>query len=304
MYQPTYLKIMKLFCRKLFVDNSNRNSMILRLTTASTTASTTTAASTTTSTSAATTTATTSSKNNNSIQIPIPSALPILWILDGIGLAILTACTLLDAFDIWNDFFIEYVSYNASSMSFWLSGRLCQVMGLLFLIGYAASFQLFHEFEIAGMILLTIGPFLNIAACSLFTSEDDSVFMFNRRWLFAEIMEVLGIVVLDISMIPGWKDVTVLFAEVLGYFVLGIGAVVEVETFLGGTLFPAQWELRVDPIHVSDCVGLSILVVVTIAQFCIKSSVVTIPSATSSNSTNVSSPYSKAMERQILSSPS
>jgi len=275
--------------------------MILRLTTAST-ASTTTAAASTTAASATTTT--TSSKNNNSIQIPIPSALPILWILDGIGLAILTACTLLDAFDIWNDFFIEYVSYNASSMSFWLSGRLCQVMGLLLLIGYAASFQLFHEFEIAGMILLTIGPFLNIAACSLFTSEDDSVFMFNRRWLFAEIMEVLGILVLDISMIPGWKDVTVLFAEVLGYFVLGIGAVVEVETFLGGTLFPAQWELRVDPIHISDCVGLSILVVVTIAQFCLKSSVVTIPSATLSTSTNVSSPYSKVTERHTQSSPS
>lgn len=233
------------------------------------------------------------------------SILPIIWILDGIGLAILTACTLLDAFDIWNDFFIEYLSFNASSMSFWLSGRLCQIVGLLLLIGYAASFQLFHEFEVSGMLLLTVGPLLNMIACSLFTSEDDSAFMFNRRWLFAETMELVGILILDVSMFPGWNDIAVLCAEVLGFFILGIGAVVEVETFLEGTLLPAQWELRVDPIHVSDCVGLCVLVAVSVAQFCVKSSLTPVALSTTNSPLRSSLPssYSKVAEKH-LSSPS
>ena len=59
------------------------------------------------------------------------SSQPLLWIVDGVGLAIITGCTILDAVELWFDFFIEYEHLNHAALAFWLSGRICQVVGLV-----------------------------------------------------------------------------------------------------------------------------------------------------------------------------
>lgn len=77
--------------------------------------------------------------------------------LDGIGLAIIAGCTILEGIDLWNDFYNEYWEENSSSLGFWFSGRILQVTGIILLILHAASLQLMHEMEVSGMLMLTIG---------------------------------------------------------------------------------------------------------------------------------------------------
>ena len=118
----------------------------------------------------------------------------LLWMLvDGIGLAIIAACTILEGYELWRDYFNEYAEFNMSSITFWFSGRFCQVVGLMSLIIHAASMQVFHELEWAGMMMLTAGPLLNLCACSLFDSRADTFYIYNKQWMTSECLELLGI---------------------------------------------------------------------------------------------------------------
>ena len=74
----------------------------------------------------------------------------LIWLIDGVGLAIIAACTILEGFDIWKDFFGQNFAFNRVSMTFWFTGKVFQVMGLLFLISYAATFQSFYNLEHIG----------------------------------------------------------------------------------------------------------------------------------------------------------
>lgn len=105
-------------------------------------------------------------------------------------------------------------------MLFLLGGKTCQVVGLFALILHAITFQLFHSIEWSGMALLTAGPILNIIANSIFDSGNDGSFLYNRQWLSSESMELIGIVILDLSLID-MEEIMVLLAEVLGFFILG-----------------------------------------------------------------------------------
>ena len=52
----------------------------------------------------------------------------LLWMLvDGVGLAVIAACTILEGFELWADYFNEYAEFNYSALTFWFSGRFCQV---------------------------------------------------------------------------------------------------------------------------------------------------------------------------------
>lgn len=64
------------------------------------------------------------------------SSIAGLWMLvDGIGLAIITAATILEGIELWKGVFEANWGYNSGSLLFWLCGRSSQIIGLLFLIG-------------------------------------------------------------------------------------------------------------------------------------------------------------------------
>lgn len=192
-----------------------------------------------------------------------------LWMLvDGVGLAVIAACTILEGVDLWGDFFNEHYSTNREAIAFWISGRTCQVMGLLFLITHAATFQIKPEIEKAGMTLLTAGPILNICACSLFhVTSIDPYYLFNRQWLVTEIIELIGISILDLSLIDA-EHYLVLTAEVVGFAILSCAAILDFDFSSGGP----QIGCRLDMVHVSDCFGLGLLTVVAIGQYYLKES--------------------------------
>lgn len=210
----------------------------------------------------------TAHESNGTIHLHNSGASMLLWMLvDGIGLAIITACTILEGFELWKDYFNEYAEYNFSSLTFWFSGRTCQVVGLLSLITHAASMQVFHELELAGMMLLTAGPVLNICACSIFDSGADSFYIYNKQWMTSESLELLGILILDLSLIEGPEHL-VLSAEVLGFIILACAAIIDFEYSISHWIPSAT--IRVDLIHTSDCFGLGLLTIVAIGQYHIK----------------------------------
>lgn len=58
------------------------------------------------------------------------------WMLiDGIGLAIITAATILEGYELWIHFFHKYWEVNTTSLILWFLGRTFQIIGLVFLIG-------------------------------------------------------------------------------------------------------------------------------------------------------------------------
>lgn len=222
-----------------------------------------------------------SSNNNNN-----PTML-LLMLLDGVGLAVIASCTIVEGFDLWNDFFREYVQpLNHPALAFWVCGRVSQVSGLLLLILYAASSAIgvvVHELEQMGMLLLTLGPVLNLCACSVFDSQTDPSFAFNRQWLCSEALELAGILLLDLSMLEA-ADHVVLFFEVVGFFVLGCASLFEFDyegaggggggagRGGGGSSGSAGPEvsLRLDLVHVTDAAGLLMLTCVAYAQYRMK----------------------------------
>ena len=89
-----------------------------------------------------------------------------IWILvDGVGLALITACTLIDAIHSWKvNFRNDWLAFTSNSLLsefldsdlvcallFWWGGRIMQVIGLMFLLSYAATFEHFPDLERYGM---------------------------------------------------------------------------------------------------------------------------------------------------------
>jgi hypothetical protein len=193
-------------------------------------------------------------------------------LVDGIGLALIAACTILEGIELWNDYFYEYWASNFPSLIFWFSGRTSQVAGLIFLLVHAASFQIFSEIEMYGMLLLTVGPILNLIACSLFDSGSDPFYLFNKQWLSSELIELLGISILDISLIEMEEHLFVLFFEVVGFFFLCCAAILDFEYFPPSDA-PSGYPrvgLRLELVHSNECVGLLLLTVVAFGQYRIK----------------------------------
>lgn len=201
-------------------------------------------------------------------QLQARSWMNLCMLIDGLGLAIIAACTILEGMDLWNDFFNEYWSSNSSSLGFWFCGRFLQTCGLFLLIAHAATFQIIHDVEVSGMVMLTVGPVLNLISCSLFDSGSaDPFYLFNRQWVSNESLELIGIGVLDLSMIDAEPHVVVFF-ELLGFFILGCASVLDFD-YTPEYLYPSI-SLRLELIHVSDCFGLFLLSVVAVMQYSTK----------------------------------
>lgn len=72
------------------------------------------------------------------------SSIAGLWMLvDGIGLAIITAATILEGIELWKGVFEANWSDNSGSLLFWLCGRTSQIIGLFFLIGKRSLISFF-----------------------------------------------------------------------------------------------------------------------------------------------------------------
>ena len=189
-------------------------------------------------------------------------------LVDGIGLALILSCTILEGIDLWQDYFYEYFQENVVPVSFFITGRVCQVLGLLLLIIHAAMFQIFIDIERCGMALLTVGPIINIIACSIFDPLIDPSFVYNRQWLSSEALELLGILILDLSMIDSY-DYLVLLFEVFGFFTLGCAALLDFQYSSDSIAYPSVM-LRSDLLHISDCFGLFLLTIVAVFHYRIK----------------------------------
>eukprot|EP01040_Poterioochromonas_malhamensis_P016053 gene16053-18121_t len=216
------------------------------------------------------------------------SSIAGLWMLvDGIGLAIITAATILEGIELWKGVFKANWSDNSGSLLFWLCGRTSQIIGLFFLIGHASSFQIFPEIEQFGMLMLTVGPILNLSSCLSFHIPTDTNYLYNRQWFCSESLELIGILVLDISMIH-MEEIYVLTAEITGFILLCCAAGLHFEYHADRALdaitaslsssnvvvqalqqFP-QVTLRLDMVHGSECLGLIMLMVVAYGQFRLK----------------------------------
>lgn len=100
--------------------------------------------------------------------------------------------------------------------------------------GHASSFQQFAEVERFGMLLLTIGPVLNIVSCFSFHLLTDPQWFFQSSWLSTEVTELLGIGILDISLID-MDEYYVLTAELIGFTVLCAASMVTYDYSDGST---------------------------------------------------------------------
>jgi hypothetical protein len=69
-----------------------------------------------------------------------------LWMLvDGIGLAIVAAATIMEGVHLWKESMSGQWSTNETSLLYWFGGRSLQVVGLMFLIGKPTHAGILHS---------------------------------------------------------------------------------------------------------------------------------------------------------------
>ncbi len=213
----------------------------------------------------------------------------LLMLIDGIGLSLICGCTILEAFKEWNEFHKHYFQFNIVCLSLLVSGRICQVFGLLSLTGYALSLETAPDFEKVGMIMLTIGPILSGIAGAIFDAGgiDDNCLL-NKQWILSEMIELFGIILLDLSFLEDYLSyIQVFMVEAAGFFFLALAALLE---FNFSPIFPRRFEslenihkaslenslvkmlgnthIRTNSaIHLFDCLGLILLTVVSYFQY-------------------------------------
>ena len=142
----------------------------------------------------------------------------LVMILDGIGLSIITGCTLLQVFNEWQKLHRHHYQYNVLSLSMLICGRICQVMGLLLLIGFAFTMEKYPELEKGGMGMLTVGPIFTAIASAMFDSGGlDPHALLNKRMVMTELVELSGILFLDLSFAEA-SNLLIFLVEIAGYF--------------------------------------------------------------------------------------
>jgi hypothetical protein len=114
------------------------------------------------------------------------------------------------------------------------------------------------------MAFLTTGPLLNLTACFLFRDPADPDLLFNREWLSNELLELSGMLILDLSYIDV-QEFYVFLIEAVGFFTLVLAATVEFE-YKDRVSLPAV-EVRLDVVHCSEAIGLGALTVVAFGLY-------------------------------------
>ena len=117
------------------------------------------------------------------------------------------------------------------------------------------------------MACLTIGPLLNLFSCSFIKFHNiQHPFIFRRKWMISELLEITGILFLDVSCID-MEEYYVFLAEVVGFGILSVASALNL-------IFPNNdvskypfigW--KTDMTTSVDCTGLLILTIVALAQF-------------------------------------
>jgi hypothetical protein len=138
------------------------------------------------------------------------------------------------------------------------------------------------------MLFLTIGPILNLICCLSFHITGEHSYSYNRQWICSESLELIGILILDVSCIH-MEEIYVLTAEITGFIILCCAAGLHFEypvllnavanilpndyfyRHLSYLSFIPSVTLRMDMIHSSECIGLIMLMIVAYGQFRIKS---------------------------------
>ena len=195
-------------------------------------------------------------------------ALFLLWIIvDGVGLAIIAACTLFDGYHEWRDTFQYHYEENYQCLTLWLVGRITQVVALVSLMIYAASLNSFPILEVLGMSMLTAGPMMCISASLLFDTEHDPSLgdHFGIEWFLEEALELAGILFLDLSYRKMSNELELL-AEVVGFVLLGCAALCDFSFPEQGAWLPGV-SYRFDMVHSSDAFGLLLLTMVSFADY-------------------------------------
>lgn len=121
--------------------------------------------------------------------------------------------------------------------------------------------------EHIGMACLTVGPLLNLFSCSFIKFHNiQHPFIFRRKWMISELLEITGILFLDISCID-MEEHFVFLAEFVGFAILSLASALNL-------IFPNNDESKypivgwkTDMTTSVDCSGLLILTVVAFAQF-------------------------------------
>lgn len=121
--------------------------------------------------------------------------------------------------------------------------------------------------ELIGMVLISSGPLLNLVSCYLFTDDDDPEYLYKKQWASTELVELTGMLILDVSLIH-MEEIYVLTAEVVGFFVLCCAAALQFN-YEANLRFPSI-TLRLDMVHSGECFGLILLTCVAFAQYRMK----------------------------------
>lgn len=117
------------------------------------------------------------------------------------------------------------------------------------------------------MACLTVGPLLNLFSCSFIKFHNiQHPFIFRRKWMISELLEITGILFLDISCID-MEEHFVFLAEFVGFGILSLASALNL-------IFPnydvSKYPLigwKTDMTTSVDCTGLLILTIVAFAQF-------------------------------------
>lgn len=187
-----------------------------------------------------------------------------LMLIDGIGLGMIAVCTVFEGIEDYNDALYANSKENPETIVFFFCGIIMATLGLVFLIIHAMSFENMHDFEHIGMALLTVAPIVNMCAWKMFDSGLDPTHFFNRQWMATEIIEWCGMTILCISYIDADRY-TVMFIELVGFFVLMVAAMFTVNIYQDRIL--PEFILRWDHIHIFDTCGLFMLCIVSVGHW-------------------------------------
>lgn len=59
----------------------------------------------------------------------------LMMLIDGLGLALITAATILESYELWHETYNQHWETNVGPISLWIAGKSAQIIGLIFLIG-------------------------------------------------------------------------------------------------------------------------------------------------------------------------
>ena len=196
-------------------------------------------------------------------------------VIDGIGLGIITLCTLMEGMDDWQAPLSDYYPENVPSIFFWITGLSLAVGGLIFLIVNAAALEELPDMEHLGMAMLTFAPFINVVAWFLLETRDP-FHVYNKQQYVTEVLEFVGMGSLDLSYFCGHNYVLEYVCELTGYLVLACAAMLDV-TYLPGKLLIPVIELRTENYHRWDVFGLLLLAIVASGKFYMSKSGCSVP---------------------------